>query len=127
LYADALASIIIGFLILQSALELAKELVKTGDEPTQISHFVRSAQENMRKKILFDWLSQQLKDTPLTRDQLEARFMQQFCRQTPKILELSGIGYCPESSEDLHWHLEQFVKERTLVLTGDTYTLTRRS
>jgi hypothetical protein len=127
LYADALASIIIGFLILQSALELAKELVKTGDEPTQISHFVRSAQEKMRKKIVLNWLSQQLKDTPLTRDQLEERFMQQFCQQTPKILELSGIGYCPESSEDLHWHLEQFVKERTLVLTGDTYTLTRRS
>ena len=54
-----------GCLILQIALELAKELVKTGDEPTQLSHFVRSAQEKMRKKIVFDWLSQLLKETSL--------------------------------------------------------------
>jgi hypothetical protein len=114
-------------LILQSALELTKELVKAGDEPTQISHFMRSTQKKMRKKIVFDWLSQQLKDTPLTRGQLEERFTQQFCRQTPKILELSGIGYHPESSEDLHRLLEQFVKERILILTGDIYTLTQRS
>ena len=126
LYADALASIIIGFLILQSAFELAKELIRAGDEPTQIAHFMRSSQENMRKKIIFAWLSQELKDAPLTRDQLEERFTQQFCRQTPKILELSGIGYCPESSGDLHRHLKQFVREKTLVLAGETYALVHK-
>jgi hypothetical protein len=124
-YADAAASLIIGLLILQSAIELAKELVKAGNEPTDISHFMRSSQEKMRKKIVFHWLSQQLRDTPLTGEELEARFTQQFCRQTPKILALSGIGYHPESSKDLHHHVKQLVKEKALVLTGETYTLAR--
>jgi Co/Zn/Cd efflux system component len=122
-YADALASIIIGILILQSAVELAKELLKPGDEPVEISHFMRSAQEKMRKRIILDWVLQQLKDTPLTSEQLEERFTRQFCEQTPKILELSGIGYCPESSEDLHQHLDQFVNEKKLVLREGKYTL----
>jgi Co/Zn/Cd efflux system component len=122
-YADALASIIIGLLILQSAVELAKELFKPGDEPAEVSHFVRSMQEKVRKKIVFDWLSQQLKDKPLTKEQLEERFTQQFCEQTPKILKLSGMGYCPESSEDLFQHLEQFVEGKKLALREGKYTL----
>jgi len=122
-YADAIASIIIGLLILQSAIELSRELVKPGDEPTQVSHFVRSAQEKVKKKIVFDWLSQQLKENPLTREQLEERFTQQFCEQTPKILELSGMGYSPESSADLFQHLDQFVKEKKFVLREGKYTL----
>jgi Co/Zn/Cd efflux system component len=122
-YADALASIIIGLLILQNAVELMKELVKPDDEPAEVSHFVRSMQEKVRKKIVFDWLSQQLKDEPLTREQLEERFTQQFCEQTPKILKLSGMGYCPESSEDVHQHLDHFVKGKKLVLREGKYTL----
>ena len=122
-YADALASIIIGLLILQSAVELTKELVKPGDEPAEVSHFVRSMQEKVRKKIVFDWLSQQLKDRPLTREQLEEHFTQQFCEQTPKILTLSGMGYCPESSKDLHQHLDHFFKGKKLVFCEENYTL----
>lgn len=122
-YADALASIIIGLLILQSAVELTKELVKPDSEPAEISHFVRSMQEKVRRKIVFDWLSQQLKDKPLTKEQLEERFTQQFCEQTPKILTLSGMGYCPESSEDLHQHLDHFVKRKKLALREGEYTL----
>jgi hypothetical protein len=121
-YADALASIIIGLLILQSAVELTKELVKPDNEPAEVSHFVRSMQEKVRKKIVFDWLSQQLKDKPLTKEQLEERFTQQFCEQTPKILKLSGMGYCPESSADLFQHLDHFVKGKKLALHEGKYT-----
>lgn len=77
----------------------------------------------MKVRVVFTWITEQLQETPLTAEQLEERFTRQFCEQTPKILILSGMGYCPESSEDLHRHLEQFVKERKLVLTGDVYRL----
>lgn len=87
-YADALASGIIGLLILQSALELVQEFRKPGDEPVQISHFMKSAQEKERKKIVFDWLSRQIRETPLTRDQLEERFAQQIL---PANAQNSGI------------------------------------
>lgn len=122
-YADALASGIIGLLILRSALELVQELRKTGDQPVQISHFMKSAQEKARKKIVFNWLRQQLRETPLTREQLEERFAQQFCRQTPKILELSGMGYTPERSAEVLEHLDQFVKDKRLLLNEGKYLL----
>ncbi len=122
-YADAAVSLFIGFFILQSAIELTRELFKTGDEPADISHFMRSAQEKARKRIVFEWLSKQLHETPLTQQQLEERFVRQFCEQTPKIMQLTGIGYCPESHADLHRHLTQFVKERKVEWTEKGYVM----
>lgn len=90
-YADAVASIIIGLLILVSAIELSRELVKQDEEPTHVSHFMRRAQERIRANIIMDWLSEQLKETPLNREQLQERFAEQFCEQSPKILILSGM------------------------------------
>jgi hypothetical protein len=91
-YADAGASVVIGLLILQSAVELTKELFKPGEEPTDISHFMRSAQERRRAQVVFGWVADQLRDMPLTAAQLEERFTRRFCAQTPKILPLTGTG-----------------------------------
>jgi hypothetical protein len=125
-YADAAASLAIGFLILQSAFELAKELFKTGEEPTDISHFMRSAQERMRTRVIWEWLTEQLRDAPLIAEQLEGRFIRRFCTQTPQILTLTGMGYCPENSDDLHRHLEQFVEAKTLLRTTQGYSLAKK-
>lgn len=122
-YADAVASGIIGILILQSAVELARELIKPESEPTQISHFMKSAQERVRKKIVFDWLSQQLQNGPLSQEQLEAQFTRQLCERIPKIFALSGMGYCPENSEDLQKHLSLWIKEKKLVVRDGKYHL----
>ncbi len=122
-YADAVASGIIGILILQSAVELSRELIKPEHEPTQISHFMKSAQERVRKKIVFDWLSHQLQNGPLSQEQLEAQFTQQFCERIPKIFALSGMGYCPENSEDLQKHLSHWIKEKKLVVRDGKYHL----
>ena len=122
-YADAVASIIIGLLILVSAIELSRELVKQDEEPTHVSHFMRRAQERIRANIIIDWLSEQLKETPLNQEQLEERFAEQFCEQSPKILVLSGMGYRPESSADLHRYLDQFVRGKKLVLRDGVYML----
>lgn len=122
-YADAVASIIIGLLILVSAIELSRELVKQGEGPTHVSHFMRRAQERIRANIIIDWLSEQLKETPLNQEQLEERFAEQFCEQSPKILVLSGMGYRPESSADLHRYLDHFVRGKKLALRDGVYML----
>ena len=122
-YADAAASMIIGCMILVSAIELSREIAKPGDEPIHVSHFMRSAQEKMRRKIILNWASPQLKETPLPREELEERFEEQFCEEHPKILVLSGVGYRPESSKDLARHLDKLVREKKLVLSGGKYML----
>jgi len=53
-YADAAASMIIGCMILVSAIELLREIAKPGDEPIHVSHFMRSAQEKVRRKIILN-------------------------------------------------------------------------
>ena len=110
-------------LILLSAIELSRELVKQGEEPTHVSHFMRRAQERIRANIIIDWLSEQLKETPLNQEQLQERFAEQFCEQSPKILVLSGMGYRPESSADLPRYLDHFVRGKKLVLRDGVYML----
>ena len=99
------------------------KFVKPGEEEVEISHFWRSAQEKVKREVIGDWLSEQLKETPLTREQLEGRFKEDFCEEVPKIVVLSGMGYYPESREDLRPYLDQFVKENNLFITEGKYTI----
>jgi Co/Zn/Cd efflux system component len=122
-YADALASITIGLLILKSAIELSVELARPAGEPAHISHFVASAQEKIRTRVISAWVSKELKKAPLTGKQLEQKFTKEFCQQAPKILVLSGMGYRPESSRDLYRYLDRLIKEKKLVYTGGKYML----
>jgi Co/Zn/Cd efflux system component len=122
-YADAAASITIGILIFRSAIELVIQFVKPGEEEIEISHFWRSAQERAKREVILDWLSEQLKETPLTKEQLEGRFKEDFCEEVPKIVVLSGMGYHPESSEELRPYLDQFVKEENLFITEGKYNI----
>ena len=123
-YADAAASVIIGILILQSAIELSLELMKPEEESTgQISHFMGKAQDKVRRRIVFKWLVKQLKESSMSREHLEDQFIRQFCEYTPKILTLSGIGYHPVSSEDLFRYIEHFIQEKKLRFNGHSYTL----
>jgi Co/Zn/Cd efflux system component len=126
-YADAAASAIIGLLILRGAVELVQELIKEREEGAEVSHFMRRAQERMREKILLKWLSGQLQSGSVTGEELKRRFAADFCEQTPKILILSGIGYRPESSEDLRHYPELFVEQKKLVLDEGRYWLIVRS
>jgi Co/Zn/Cd efflux system component len=122
-YADAGASIIIGCLILKSAIELLVETLKPGGKPEDVSHFIRKSQERMKRRSIFIWLSNTLKDNPLTEEELEEIFKDRFCKGVPKIFTLSGFGYSPQSSEDLHRYLEYFQKNGNLVLDGKKYYL----
>jgi Co/Zn/Cd efflux system component len=121
-YADVVASIFIGILIFKSAIELVIELVKP-EEEIEISHFWRRIQEKVKRDVIFDWLTEQLKETSLTLEQLEGRFKEDFCEEVPKIVVLSGMGYSPESIEDLHPYLDQFVNNNKLLLSEGKYNI----
>jgi Co/Zn/Cd efflux system component len=125
-YADAAASAVIGILILKGALELGREILKSADEPADITHFMKRNLEKRKEKILFEWLTGQLQSVALTREELVQKFLGDFCEQTPKIIILSGMGYRPESGEDLLRHLDRFVDKHKLVKDGDRYWLGMR-
>ena len=120
-YGDAGASIVIACLILKGAIELSMEIVRRDTEPTHISHFMKTAMEKRRARMIWTWLSEQLREDRLTGKELERRFSEEFCEQAPRILVLSGMGYRPESSGDLRPYLDRFVREKKLDFTGDTY------
>jgi len=126
-YADAVASAIIGLMILRGAIELAQEMFKKSEEGAEVSHFMKRTRERIREKILFKWLTGQLQSGSLTKEELTEQFAKDFCEQTPKILILSGMGYQPESGEDLHQYLELFMNQKKLVLDEGRYWLVAHS
>ena len=77
----------------------------------------------MKRRYLFVWLSDTLKEKPSTKEELEAMFTERFCRKVPKLFTLSGFGYRPKNSEDLHLYLEYYIKSGKLILDGDKYHL----
>jgi Co/Zn/Cd efflux system component len=126
-YADAAASAIIGLIILRGAIELVQEMLKESEEGTEVSHFMKRTEERIREKILLKWIAGRLQSGSLTEEELKQRFTTDFCEQTPKILILSGMGYRPESSEDLHRYLELFVEQKKLINDEGRYWVVTRS
>jgi len=126
-YADVVASAIIGLIILRGAIELVQEMLKESEEGAEVSHFMKRTEERIREKMLLKWLAGQLQSGSLTEEELKERFTTDFCEQTPKILILSGMGYRPESGEDLHRYLEPFVEQRKLINDEGRYWLVARS
>ena len=72
---------------------------------------------------MFSWLSHTLKGKSLTGKKLEELYAERFCHKAPVIFTLSGFGYNPRSSEDLHTYLDYYVKHGKLVLEGGKYRL----
>lgn len=122
-YADVLASALICLLVLKGAVELAEALYKEDQEEADVSHFMKTLQERNQKTILFKWLSAQLHSQALTQKELEQKFAGDFCRQTPKILKMTEIGYRPESGTDLHSYLNGFVEQKKLIRDNGRYWL----
>ena len=73
-YVDAVASVIVGILILKGAIELTIEFKKAQDEEISgISHYVKRGMEKLKERIIFGWLHRELEQQPLTREQIEER------------------------------------------------------
>jgi hypothetical protein len=126
-YADAAASIVIGFLILKSAVELSIELTKSEGKEPRVSHFMGTAQERMRQNAVWRWLQDHLREGPLTRKELEARFKEEFCGEPPRILMLTRFGYRPQGTEDLERYLACYVQKKELLLKAERYMLPHHS
>jgi Co/Zn/Cd efflux system component len=126
-YADAVASAIIGLMILRGAIELLQELLKENEEGAEVSHFMARREGKRREKILLKWLAGRLQSGSLTAKELEHRFSTDFCERTPKILLLTGVGYRPESGADLHRYLKIFVEQKKLVLDDGRYWFIKQS
>lgn len=118
-YGDAIASVIIGFLILFSALEMSHELLKSRSKRTIVSHFMGRAEKKAEKKVTMRWIIGLLRETPLTKQQLEERFTHQFSKETPKVLIISGFGYNSESLVNIGQYLDQLIEEKKLILKTD--------
>ena len=125
-YGDATASVVIGLMILRSTIELTTEFFKSEEKGLRISHFIGKAEEKLKMKIVYEWLSITLRDTSRTKDDLKARFEQEFCKDVPKILLLSGIGYRPQSSTDVDRYLDYWIQRKKIVFTDGKYKLSEK-
>jgi len=122
-YADAIAAMVIGILIAKGTYELVVEFLKPEDNKARIPHFVEKARRNMKLKVVYQWLSNELKDRSLGYNELLAGFEKQFCEQIPKIHTLTGIGYLPKTGDELKDFLDTFIKEKKIIFEGGTYKL----
>ncbi|MBU2548852.1 MAG: cation transporter [Proteobacteria bacterium] len=120
-YADAAASVVIGLLILRSAVELFQELFRPADEEADVSHFMKKAMERRQEAILFDWLKGQLHSRSMTTEELESRFAEDFRARPPRAVLLSGMGFHPESEAILHEYLDRFVEKKKVVRDQGRY------
>ncbi|MEJ2724993.1 MAG: cation transporter [Deltaproteobacteria bacterium] len=120
-YGDAVASAVIGLLILRSVVELVQEMFRKRDGEIRVSHFMKRAQERRRSRILLNWLAAQLQRASLTPEELEKNFSADFCEKTPKVFALTGMHYLPMSAEDLKPYLDLFVEQKKLVYDEGKY------
>jgi len=108
---------------MKSSLELIVEFLKPENETTHVSHFVEKARQNMKMKIVWQWLSNELEENSMSYEELRVRFDQYFCEQTPKIHMLTGIGYLPKTSSELQYFLDKLLKKKKVVLHDNKYSL----
>ncbi|MBW1848541.1 MAG: cation transporter [Deltaproteobacteria bacterium] len=122
-YSDAIVAIIIGILIAKGTFELIIEFLKPEDEATGISHFVEKARKKMEMKIVYQWLSSELKERSMSYKELHVRFEKQFCEQTPTIHTLTGIGYLPKTRDELRYFLAAFSEKKKIIIKDNKYSM----
>jgi hypothetical protein len=122
-YADALASFLIGALVLKGAVELTLELRAHGDEPADVTHFLSRFRERARYNLVRDWLKRQLQGGPLPHEELERRFTAEFCGEPPRIVALTGFGFQPRSPGVLTGYLQKSIQREEIVLRDGLYSV----
>jgi len=125
-YSDGVVALIIGILIAKSSFELILEFLKPEGEGTHISHFIEKSRRNMEKKIVYRWLSGELRDQSRSYDELLDRFQKQFCEKTPEIFNLTGFGYLPKTGNELQYFLDKFLRNNKLIFNDHKYSLNRK-
>jgi hypothetical protein len=121
-YGDAVASIIIASLIFKEGLVLAIELVKPGGEGGRVGHFAERIYRGRIESTVERWVLEQLERGPLSIGELENLFAGDFCRETPRILDLIGVGYRPEDAAELGPHVRRLAEKGRIKERDGTYT-----
>ena len=122
-YADAAISIVIGIIILKGVFDLILECFRAEEGNIGIGHFIHSTIEKNKEKIVLDWLRVQLKFSPLKQNEIEKRYYSSFCKNRLQFTELTGLGYNPPSSEEIHYYLNRFTNKGMLLLDEEYYWL----
>jgi Co/Zn/Cd efflux system component len=123
-YADAVASVVVGILILKGAIELTIEFRKDqNDESSTISHYVKRSMERLKQRILFGWLHGELEKHPLDKMQMEQSFIKEFGESTSKIESMFPLGFQPEKLDELQYYLKYFQKKRMITELDGKYYL----
>lgn len=120
-YGDAVASAVIGLLMLRGVTELVQEMFSKREGEIHVSHFMKKAQERRRTRIILNWLAGQLHAASLTPDELEKKFAADFCEHTPRVFALTGIDYLPTRATDLKRYLDLFVEQKKILYDEGKY------
>jgi Co/Zn/Cd efflux system component len=120
-YGDPVASAVIGLLILRGVVDLVQEMFRKEEGEVRVSHFMKRAQERRRAGIILNWLEGQLHSTSLTPRELEKRFTEDFCEQTPRVFALTGMDVLPRRTEVLKDYLDLFVEQQKLLYDDGKY------
>jgi len=120
-YGDPVASAVIGLLILRGVVELVQEMFRKEEGEVRVSHFMKRAQERRRARIMLNWLAGQLQSASLKEDELEKRFVADFCEQTPRVFALTGMDYVPSRAVDLKSYLDLFTEQQKLLFDEGKY------
>jgi Co/Zn/Cd efflux system component len=123
-YGDAIASVIVGILILKGAIELSIEYRKEQEEKTSgISHYVKRSMERLKQRIIFGWLHRELEQHPLEKTQIQDEFLQEFGKKSTSIESMFPLGFQPETLEELEYYLQFFQKKHMITQLNGKYYL----
>lgn len=125
LYADAIASAIIGALILRSTIELTIEFFKPEEQQVEVSHFIGNAQQRLKRKLIYGWLASEIGDYKLSREELVSRFENKFCDSAPRLFMLTRIGHWPSDTDELDMYLKYFVESNRINDENGFYSLNK--
>ncbi|MBN2154701.1 MAG: cation transporter [Candidatus Lokiarchaeota archaeon] len=123
-YGDGFASVIVGILILKSAIELTIEFRKEQeDKDSAVSHYVKRSMEKLKQRIIFGWLHRELEKNPLTKEQMEQSFLEEFDKNASKVLNIFPLGFQPKGLAELEYYLDYFQKKHMITKLNNHYYL----
>ncbi|TFG21089.1 MAG: hypothetical protein EU530_01250 [Promethearchaeota archaeon] len=123
-YADAIASVVVGVLILKGAIELTVEFRKNQEEKNSgVSHFVKRSMERLKERIIFGWLHRELEKHPFEKEQMESAFLKEFEKRPSNIENMFPLGFQPETLDELEHYLGYFQKKSMIAEIDGKYYL----
>ncbi|MBN1798919.1 MAG: cation transporter [Spirochaetales bacterium] len=123
-YADAGVSLVIGFLILKSAVGLIREYIKPPEDSKRVIHFMGKGIKHAQQKALLLWLKSKPKDSTYSKKELLELFKEDFIKRVPKLLRIINVDFNNISTADFREHVKEFIELKVIEQLGGKYSLT---